>query len=257
VARAITPCSPPPVTLVGEDGAYLDRALAELDGALAAPPEPPAAAGRVLRDRRGRGIAATVVELVGGAEPVLVVCAAAPERCAHLSGRLGGFALCSYSALERDRELTSGYTHVVLLDPPTSERQLALAGAGEGTQFTHLAWGEPELRFALHILEREYGLRGSLAACYRALRDSGGAAGRELEVLLRGDRSAARSPELAGRLLRVLTELDLIVLDRSRQAASVTEVRRAALETSPAYRTYQQRLQDGLRYLEPNQAQVA
>ena len=38
--------------------------------------------------------------------------------------------------------------------------------------FTHLAWGAAELRFAQQIHEQEYGLRASLAALYRALRDS-------------------------------------------------------------------------------------
>jgi hypothetical protein len=35
--------------------------------------------------------------------------------------------------------------------------------------FTHLAWGEPELRFAQQMHELEYGLRASLVALYRGL----------------------------------------------------------------------------------------
>ncbi len=255
VLRAVTQSNPPPVTIVGEAADYLDRAFTELDTDPACPPSPPERSRRLVRDRRGRGIAATITELVSGREPVLVVCAAPFERAEHLRGRLGGFDLCSYAALERERDLAAGYTHVVLLDPPSSEERLELARAGHGDAFCHLGWGEPELRFALHIHEREHQLRDSLADCYRALRARGGAAGEELEAALRGH--AARSAELAGRMLRVLTELHLVTLDREGRAVRMGTAARVALEQSPAYLTYQQRLQDGIRYLEPSKAQVA
>ena len=75
----------------------------------------------------------------------------------------------------------------------------ALAGAGGPPgAFAHLAWGEAELRFARQINEHEYGLRASLASLYRVLRDGGGAAGEELEAVLRGDAQRPRSPALAG-----------------------------------------------------------
>ena len=257
VLRALSACDPPPVTIVGEPDDYLEHAFAVLD---ADQPAPVASDGpaRRIRERRGHGIAATVAELVAGPESVLVVCASACERREHLRGRLGGFDLCSYHALERDRTLTDSYTHIVLLDPPASEDQLALARAdrsGEGRHFTHLAWGEPELRFAVHIHGREHQLRESLADCYRALRDGGGAAGEELEEALRG--SSARPAELAGRMLRVLTELDLVALDRTRRVVRLNGTGRVALDQSASYRTYQQRLQDGLSYLEPSKEQVA
>jgi len=185
----------------------------------------------------------------------LVVCASAIERAEHLRGRIGGFDLCSYAALERDRALADAYSHVVLLDPPAGEDQLALARIGRTEGFCHLAWGEPELRFALHIHGREHQLRDSLADCYRTLRDRGVVAGEELEAALRGE--SARSAELAGRMLRVLTELDLVVLDREHRSACLNGTGRVALEQSPAYLRYQQRLQDGLKYLEPSKEQVA
>jgi single-stranded-DNA-specific exonuclease len=109
-----------------------------------------------------------------------------------------------------------------------------------------LAWGPAELRFAAHIHEQEYGLRDSLAACYRTLRGRGGAAGRELEAVLR---ETAPSPEGAGRLLRILTEVGLVDLDRERLAVTVTERGRVTLDQSPAYRDYERTRQDGLRYL--------
>jgi single-stranded-DNA-specific exonuclease len=255
VLRALAPADPPPVTVVGEPGDYLERVFAELDRDPAPEQLPTDTSQRQLRDRRGRGIAATIMELVSGGERVLVVCASAVERAEHLRGRIGGFDLCSYAALERDRGLADTYAHVVLLDPPVGEDQLELARAGRRRGFCHLAWGEPELRFALHIHGREHQLRDSLADCYRTLRDRGGVAGEELEVALRGE--AARSADLAGRMLRVLTELDLVVLDREHRSVRLNGTGRVALDQSPAYLLYQQRLQDGLRYLEPSKEQVA
>jgi single-stranded-DNA-specific exonuclease len=255
VLRALAPADPPSVTIVGEPSDYLEWAFAELDRDPASAPAGGGAPQRQLRDRRGRGIAATVMELVASAERVLVVCASAIERAEHLRGRIGGFDLCSYAALERDRALADAYPHVVLLDPPAGEDQLALARIGRTEGFCHLAWGEPELRFALHIHGREHQLRDSLADCYRTLRDRGVVAGEELEAALRGE--SARSAELAGRMLRVLTELDLVVLDREHRSACLNGTGRVALEQSPAYLRYQQRLQDGLKYLEPSKEQVA
>jgi single-stranded-DNA-specific exonuclease len=255
VLRALAPSDPPRVTIVGEPSDYLERAFVELDRDFAPAAGQVDAPQRQLRDRRGRGIAATAMELVASAEQLLVVCACAIERAVHLRGRIGGFDLCSYTALERDHGLADAYPHVLLLDPPAGEDQLALAQSGRSGGFCHLAWGEPELRFALHIHGREHQLRDSLADCYRTLRDRGGVAGEELEAALRGE--SARSAELAGRMLRVLTELDLVVLDREHRSVRLNGRGRVALEQSPAYLRYQQRLQDGLRYLEPSKAQVA
>ena len=113
----------------------------------------------------------------------------------------------------------------------------------------HLAWGEPELRFALHTHQQEFGLRTSLAGLYRVLRDLGSAAGEGLEAALRGDAAQPRSPELAGRLLRVFLELGLVELDRQHASVGVRVGRRAELEGSPAFCDYQRRLEDGQRYL--------
>jgi len=179
-----------------------------------------------------------------------VLVADAQARVRHLGPRLGGFALASHAALDRDGALAGAFAHVVALDPPASEaahlraRAAAAAPGGEGRLF--LAWGPAELRFAAHIHEREYGLRDSMAACYRTLRDRGGAAGRELETILR---ETAPSPEAAGRLLAILTEVGLVDLDRERLAVTVIERGRVSLDQSPAYRHYERTRQDGLTYL--------
>jgi hypothetical protein len=97
--------------------------------------------------------------------------------------------------------------------------------------------------------ELEYGLRASLASLYRALRDRGGAVGEELERLLRGDGEHGRPARLAGRLVRVLAELELVSLDRNLSSLAIASSSPTELERSPAYRAYTQRYEDGRRYL--------
>jgi single-stranded-DNA-specific exonuclease len=258
ILRNVAPCAPSPICVLGEDRGYLERAFAELERRLdGAPDLADAVPGRSVRDRRGRGIAATITELVRGCESVLVVCAAAAERARHLDGRLGGFALCSHDALERGAVDTGAFEHIVILDPPLGDAALVRASAGTATQYTHLAWGQPELRFAVHIYEQEYGLRDSLAACYRTLRDRDEVAGGELEAVLRESQPRPRSPEHGGRLLRVLAELGLVTVDRERSALSPGQKSAVTLEQSPAFRHYEQLLKDGVRYLEPSKEQAA
>ena len=259
VLRHARLCAPDPVEVMGAPADFLQGVLQEIDRDLGDASTPgvavAAAAGhgrRTLRDVRGRGIAGTIGALVHSGETVLVACADSTARFRHVSGRLGGFALCDYHALERDAGLAGPFDHVVLLDPPVGEREREAACSGQSGQLAHLLWGEPELRFAVHIHEREYGLRASLAALYRELRDRGGAEGETLEAALRGDGAHPRGPALAGRLLRVLTELGLVDLDRQRGATAITGIRRTELDWSPAYRAYTKRYEDGRRYL--NQA---
>ncbi len=203
-----------------------------------------------MRDRRGSGIAGTIAALVHSGEPVLVVAADTALRVTHLQPILGGFDLCSHEALERDPALAAQDTHVVMLDPPAGP--LRTHG-----RMTHLAWGQPELRFAEQIHEREYALRASLTATYRALRAAGEAAGEELELLLRGDGRTSRPAALAGRVLRVLAELQLVSLDLAARALTVPPAERTALEQSAAFRAYQQRYEDGHRFLSEVTAKAA
>jgi len=250
VLKDARPSAPPPITLVGEPDDYLGAALAELRR----PAHEIAAAPRDLRapvrDRRGSGIAGTIAALVHSGEPVLVVAADATLRLRHLQPILGGFELCSHEALARDPRLARRNAHVVMLDPPAGP--LRTHG-----RMTHLAWGRPELGFAQQIHEREYALRASLTATYRALRAAGEAAGEELERLLRGDGKTPRPAALAGRVLRVLAELQLVSLDLEGRALTVPPAERTVLEGSAAFRAYQQRYEDGLRFLSEVTARAA
>jgi single-stranded-DNA-specific exonuclease len=199
---------------------------------------------RTARDLRGTGIAGLLADLVATGEPVLAVVAHAPHRARALSERVGGFALVSWAALCDEPQLAVPYVHVVALDPPTCEAH----PAGEG--WTHMAWGTPELDFALRIHEWDFALRDPLTAVYRALKAANGASGEVTEQLLRGEGPQPRSAALAGRLVRVLTELGLASFDRAGQGLKPAEnPQRTQLERSAAYTAYQRRLEDGRRFL--------
>jgi hypothetical protein len=155
----------------------------------------------------------------------------------------------SWAALEDDPRLAAPFTHVVAIDPPSRPPFDHPSGAG----WTHLAWGEPELDFSAHIHEWDFALRDPLTALYRALRVLGGKArGEACESVLRGEGPQPRSAALAGRLVRVLTELGLADFSDGNPHPALTVAespQRTALERSAAYRAYQRRLEDGRRYL--------
>ncbi len=257
--RSARASAPARLEVVGEPADFVAAALAELDAPLESWP-PPGGDGphaRALHDRRDRGIAGCLGALVASGEPVLVVCADAPRRARALTGRLGGFALCSYAALERDPAIADAYPHVFALDPPGHAHHERLLAAGPAGAHAHLGYGHPELRFARSVHEHEYGQRELLAILYRALRDRGGAAGGELEALLRGDAERPRSAAAAGRALRVLAELGLVTVDAAGRSVGVPAAGRTELERSQAFRAYERRHEDGTRWLSGAAARAA
>jgi single-stranded-DNA-specific exonuclease len=254
VLRHAQACSPRAIEVLGEHSRYLDGVLAELDAPLGAAPEGSLRGERTALDRRTESPLVALADCVSTGAGVLAVCAEVSRRLEGLRSRTGGFALTSYHALARDPSIGSRFVHLVALDPPASGAAERLLHAGSGLDapdrsFAHLCWGEPELRFARQIHELEYGLRASLVALYRGLKPRGGAAGEELEHLLRGDGQHGRPARLAGRLVRVLTELELVSLDRDLPGLAVVSEAPTTLERSPAYRTYVRRFEDGQKYL--------
>ncbi len=258
------PCAPDPIEVLGEPDDYLAAALGDgesdgppkaavRDGDLDVPPGLEVAPGaaragdRTMLDCRGQSPLAVLHDAIAAGGQVLAVCADAPRRLTGLRARIGGFALVSYCALVRDPGLGERFGHVVALDPPTCAADRDALAVGRG--FTHLAWGEAELRFAQQMHELEYGLRASLVAFYRSLKLRGRVAGEELEHLLRGDGPHPRPARLAGRLIKVLAELELVSLDRDLPALAIVGAAPTALERSPAYRVYAQRYEDGQRFL--------
>jgi len=204
-------------------------------------------ADRAVLDRRGVSPVAVLADAVAGGGAVLAVCADVERRLAGLQARAGGFALAAQHAIERDPSLLSEFEQLVVLDPPSGSRIDRLLR--EGCGYTHWCWGSPELRFTQQMHELEYGLRASLVALYRGLRERQRVTGQELEHLLRGDRGHGRPARLAGRLIRVLAELELVSLDWDLPALAVAGSAHTALEHSPAYRAYTARYEDGTQFL--------
>jgi len=261
VLRCAWPCRSAPIEVLGESEDYLAAVIEELDrdssqGAAATGESVRAVLDgrgesvRTVLDRRGESQLAVLTDAIAAGGPVLAVCADVGRRLAGLSSRIGGFSLISFHALEREPDATLRFGQIVALDPPTCTTQAALLERRVG--FTHLAWGEPELRFAQQMHELEYGLRASLVALYRALRLKGRVAGEELERLLRGEGPHGRPARLAGRLIRVLAELELVSLDPDLPALSIAGVAPTALDRSPSYRVYAKRHEDGRRFLSSN-----
>ena len=175
VLRQARPCAPRAIDVLGEPefaAGRAPRAGPRPGGVVAgvarrARPARRVARGlRLTRDLRGTGIAGILGDLVASGEPVLAVTAHAPHRARALAARVGGFAVVSWAALEDDPGLAAPFPHVVAVDPPT--RHLLDHPEGEG--WTHLAWGAPELDFAVRIHEWDFNLRDPLTALYRALR---------------------------------------------------------------------------------------
>ena len=250
VLRHARPSRPAPIEIVGEP-AFHAGLEAELTRDLSAAADlAPLMADGSTRDVRGIGIAGLLADLVAAGEPVLAVVAHAPHRARTLQSRIGGFAMCSWTALEDDPSLVAGFAHLVAVDPPADPAALSRLQRLSAPSRTHLAWGEPELRFAHRIHQWDFALRDPLTALYRALRGAGDVRGEAFEAVLRGEGSQPRSAALAGRLVRVLSELDLVVLDREGPALRLTETpARTALERSAAFQAYHARLEDGLRFL--------
>jgi single-stranded-DNA-specific exonuclease len=223
--------------------------LAEVDAALepAAGPAPGAGATRGVVDRRGHSPLAVLVDAVAGGEPVLALCADVPRRLCGLRERVGGFTLAAYAELERDPSPLLAYPHVVALDPPAGASGERALRCGDG--IVTLAWGEPELHFARRLHKHEYALRDSLISLYRGLRAKQRAEGPDLERLLRGEGAPGRSARLAGRLVRVLSELDLARLERDPPALAILDHAPTELHRSAAFRFYSQMYEDGQRYL--------
>jgi single-stranded-DNA-specific exonuclease len=155
-----------------------------------------------------------------------------------LEGRLGGFALVAWHALERQPSLLDGYAHVLALDPPVADAHAALIDE----RFT-LAWGEAETSYALRAHEAGYDVRPVAAAVYRALREAATHVAAPSTGALAEAVAAAPSPAAAGRALRVLDELGLIRVDG--RTAALLPARRTDLDRSAAFRAYATRQAEG------------
>jgi single-stranded-DNA-specific exonuclease len=233
--------------------------------------------------RGGRSPVAAVAELVSSGESVLTLCADASRRAGLATGatglarfgggaspiacgrcgeeavrelssrRCGGLALADFAALALAPEVALEFDHVVLVDPPPFQHLAALAArAGEEREsFLHSPWGEQERGFALRVLDFELGMRRPLGAMFGRLRRASSFDGDRLREALGGEADYPFGPELAARCVRVLQELDLIVLEASGHEWSLRVVssEQTQLERSGAFCAFSARLQEGKRYL--------
>jgi hypothetical protein len=179
---------------------------------------------------------------------VVVVCADVGRRRSGLSARLGGVALCSYAAVEREPALLDGFGHVFALDPPAHDHQAALLPRPRDGGDLHLGWGAAEVRFAAEVLAAEYDVsRQALGELYRDLR-SAQVGERGLDDLLGADRPG-RSPAWLGHALRVLAELDVVEVRRDPPVIRISSRPAGKLASSRSREAYERRRRDGLAYL--------
>jgi hypothetical protein len=267
ILRAMCPTRPGELRIRGEDGEFWER----VNRALAAPSS---SAGRFrrgprdgrVRDRRGEGFAGVAGDLLSSGEPVLVAVAHVERRRASLESVLAGLAsdglaVAFWGALAAEPELARPYKHLLALDPPPGAADDQLL-ADLPVSSVHLAWGPPEVDFALAVYRSELDLRPALADAYRALRDLSEPAGDAvLQAALCGGGRYPRSPELCALLLIVLAELDLAEVTPTGRAAPVVRLATAAdrteLERSTHYRACQERLGAVERVLGSVTAEVA
>ena len=168
---------------------------------------------RCTRDLRGTGVAGLLADLVATGEPVLAVAAHAPPGRA----RSGSASAGSRSRPGRRWRTTRGSPARSRTSSRSTRRRTPRCSTSSNVRrpgWTHLAWGEPELDFAVRIHEWDFALREPLTAVYRALRAAGRCAVRPARRCSAGDGPQPRSAALAGRLVRVLAELGLVDLDR-------------------------------------------
>lgn len=189
----------------------------------------------------------------GGAHAVS--CGDCPAgRLSDLAGSGGPeLVLTDWRGLAREPASAAAFQHLVLVDPPPTgadQRLLERTGAG----FVHDACsGAGELPGL--VWAELWQPRGALAEIYRGL--AGGAlSGEDLGGLLAGAGRVPRSPTVAARCVRVLTELGIAQLsgDPGARSLGVVSSERTELERSSAWRAYTVQYEEGLEFLESRKA---
>jgi single-stranded-DNA-specific exonuclease len=243
----------------------IDNELTAPDPFAAARSGPVSAAARAAMqarpviDRRGHGISAVCGELLAAGESVLAVCADARRRAAGLGELVAGLALAdagfaaiSWPDFVVDPSRAAGFRHIVLVDPPPVAELVDTAARAPASGGVYLGWGAAETGFAQTVLEAELDLRPQLAALYRILRESiaGAASGESLQAILRGDGRYPRPGRVAGRLIRVLIQLQLATYDRASRTLRIeADAPRTSLELSTSFEAYSKRLEHARGYL--------
>ena len=164
----LAPAALGPGNVIGQPEDHAEALVASIRGFEPHAPETAAGdAGRMAVDRQGEDPLSVIAGLAFDGETAVVA------RDAHrLRRRLGaaalGLPIVAWSAWRADRSMTDGFTHLVIADPPLGQDDENLLRAGREGQFSHLAWGEAELRSTIDELRREQDLRSAMVAVYRA-----------------------------------------------------------------------------------------
>jgi single-stranded-DNA-specific exonuclease len=242
-------------------------------------------------DRRGGAAVASLAELISSGEPVLAICADAARRAKLASeaadprrfgaalpriaccrcGSQGldtalsdvpaaGLVLADWTSVALRPRAPLAFRHVVLIDPPPSEpledlvwaaNEPTVVGGGPGS-YIHLAWGPAEADLAERLFGLEWNLRAAIREIWRGLAEAGGeASGAELRLLLAGDSAYPRTPELAARCVRVVSELGLCEWPTTGGGPllRVLSSERTDLGRSRAYADCVARHQEAIRFL--------
>jgi single-stranded-DNA-specific exonuclease len=251
---------------------------------------PEASVRREAIDRRGGAAVASLAELISSGESVLAICADAARRaklaseaadprrfgamlpriaCCRcgakgLDAALGeapatGLVLADWTSVALRPRAPLAFRHVVVIDPPPSEALEALAWAStepafrrDDRSYIHLVWGPAESELAERLLDWEWNLRRAIGEIWRGLAAvDGEARRRDLRSLLAGELTYPRTPELAARCVRVLTELGLCEWRSTGggPALGVLSSERTDLGRSRAYADCVARHQEAIRFL--------
>lgn len=208
IVRSVHPLTPAASTAAAGKG--IDAgALASILLGFEEDPPTPAQPGRPHVDARGGSVAALLrVAQACGRTPIAYVCdpgRRVPQlRSLGWEGRVSGPTTIAATVAEA----SAADGPVICVDPPIDPR--AARALAESELETWWSWNDPELTYAVHVLEREFALRPLMVELYRALR----AASRPLGPLdLVRLVPAGGSPAAVGRAARVLVELELAAVD--------------------------------------------
>jgi single-stranded-DNA-specific exonuclease len=274
-----------------EEAEWWQRFEAELSTDLGAESAGEPGMGAPVRTREGgrrlvpsaAPVSVAIAELVSSGAGVLAVCADASRRAALANGATGlarfnggaariachrcgraaisqladraasGLALVDFSALEREPELAGAFEHVVLVDPPRSQRDEERAGLAyaEGEGFLHPLWTDAEQEFSGKALAEQWPTRDGIATTYRGLRCVGDARGTRLRQALVGGGGHPLCPEASARRFRVLRELGLLQGAPESGAGVVRVVSsvRTDLQRSAAFRAYDAKFSEAQQFL--------
>lgn len=207
----------------------------EFDAALV---DPPFAAGGGLDesqtvDRQGRALPEVLLEFGRPGGSICVVVNDPLALRQSLGGVLeSGVGEITVKSFDDPGTADAKFDAIVMADPPPAPSFIAWQST-----LTVAAWGPPALRRAL---EQEQDLllnRDHVVAVFRATK----AAGRDLDALLLSLEQQLPSARIAARALQVLSELDIVTIERNGESVDAVTVRdspKTGLDRSITFRSY-------------------